>query len=399
MSEKNKAYYFKQPRFYSSFHCTGEKCLVNCCFNWATIGWTEKEYQKLICSEMSQKFKEKIDKAFVASSDKKTNEIFPYIIKYNQHGQCPMLTNEGLCSIQKELGEDYLSHTCRAYPRIILYGGTAQNVRTCFISCTHVMEILCSEDDSMELVETSVHSVERAKHASNINNKIFDKYPQVKHTDKLFDFFYELLSDKSHSIETSMILGAMAAQKLDELIAKGQAEKIPEILNALKPQIDNPSQIEKLENVKPNLSLKANFVAAILQSYKEFNTLDKYVFENNKPSEEKWQKGTEEFNKRYKPFALRNVALNIYISGAMPFHDLSFSLYDNFRYYVSEYALIKYLAVTCSLKFESEMKSFEIAAAYADRGFTHVKEAINRNLAIMDKYNITSPAYLMGILK
>ncbi|MFP3632204.1 flagellin lysine-N-methylase, partial [Burkholderia sp. SIMBA_045] len=31
---------------------------------------------------------------------------------------CPFLNEEKLCSIQLKLGEDFLSHTCKTYPRV-----------------------------------------------------------------------------------------------------------------------------------------------------------------------------------------------------------------------------------------------------------------------------------------
>lgn len=399
MKEKTKMYYFKQPKFYSSFHCIGNECPVNCCFSWGTIGWKNDEYKKLIEADMSRELRDRVGTAFSQTMLEPYKRIYPWSIQYNKDGKCPMLTEDGLCAVQKELGEGYLSHTCRAYPRVVTDLCVSQYARTCQNSCTYVMEILCSREDSMELVETSVRNLEPTSLINRIKKEDVEKYPHIEYANILFDFFYEILSDKTRSVETSIVLGAIAAKKIDDFIIKGYTKTIPEIIKMLKPQLNNPVQIEKLEKFNPNISLKAKFATAALRIFKAINTMDSYVFENGIPNEEKWIKGVEIFHKKYKPFALRNVALNLYISNAMPFNNPQYSLYDNFRFFVSEYAIMKYLAVTSSLGFESEPKAFEIAAAYIDRGYSHSKSAIEKNLELMDKLGITSPAYLMGILK
>jgi lysine-N-methylase len=40
-------------------------------------------------------------------------------IRMTPANQCPMLSDQGLCRVQTELGEDLLAHTCATYPRIV----------------------------------------------------------------------------------------------------------------------------------------------------------------------------------------------------------------------------------------------------------------------------------------
>ena len=54
----------------------------------------------------------------------------------------------------------------------------------------------------------------------------------LKFREELMEFFYEIISDKKHDVETSIILGALAAQKLSQIAARG-ADGINSALSCL----------------------------------------------------------------------------------------------------------------------------------------------------------------------
>ena len=94
-----------QPTYVKDFVCDGKACLANCC----RAGWTieidddtHKKYSSLV--DLPQHF------AF-------NDQLNKYCIEPNARGVCPYLDADQLCSIQKIYGEEFLSETCRQYPR------------------------------------------------------------------------------------------------------------------------------------------------------------------------------------------------------------------------------------------------------------------------------------------
>lgn len=391
--------YIREPVYYKNFHCIGNKCSVNCCFGWGIIGWGKKEYEKLKNANMSETLKEKFETSFKPNTNETYQNIFDYMIEYDKSGKCPMLTENSLCMIQKELGEEYLSHTCRVYPRKGQLCGDSF-IRTCQSSCMHVLKLICSDKNSMLLENTRHMGSPTDRYTEyTVTEKI--NHPALKYDRDLFEFFYEILSDDSRSIETSFVMVGMAAAKIDEFVKKGQADKIPVILKALKSQLGNSAQIEKLENAKSNLSLKGNFAAGLLKILKG-SDIYKNVFENGIPSEEKWNEGMEKWNDIFedRPYVWRNIALNLFISQRMPFRDKEYSLFENICYLAAEMSVAKFLAAAVPVQFGNNTEqAFYVSTAYIDRSFTHDSVNVKKIIDYMKAFGITSPAYLMGILR
>lgn len=391
MGKKIHAQFIKQPKFYKDFHCMGGSCPVSCCQRWR-IDYSNEEVEKLKNAECSDSLKKLINESFEPYLQ---NERM--MIKLTDEKKCPFHNEEGLCAIQKELGEEYLSFVCKIYPRgAMSYGNYI--LKSCGISCPKVLFMICSDENSMDLENVPV--------SNKFENMMIDSTvdiinnPALKFRSILFDFFYDILSDKSRTIETSIVLAAMAAQKLDEFIKQGKYDRIPDVIKALKPQLNNPAQIEKLEKVKPNISLKANFAFNL---FKQINNSDIFnsVFDNGIASEEKYNKGMEKFRKSFNGSEnfMRNIILNLYITNKMPFRDGNLSLFENFSYYVAEIAVIKCLIPAVAVQYIPADKMVLEAIAYIDRFFTHSDAKIKIVLEYMKAFKCTSPAYLLGIIK
>ena len=101
-----------------------------------------------------------------------------------------------------------------------------------------------------------------------------------------------------------------------------------------------------------------------------------------------------------KPNALRNIALNIYISNHLPFRDKTYSFFDNYCYFVSEFAVIKFLAAAMPVEFDKNVEeTFEVSAAYIDRNFTHDMPNFPKIVDYIKTFGANTPAMLLGIIK
>ncbi|MCF0148827.1 MAG: lysine-N-methylase [Clostridium sp.] len=95
---------------YDKFKCTADKCKFTCCKGW-DINVDTKTYNK---------WKEKSELNYLLDNVKfiKSNGENSYLIKKETKGVCPLLSEEGLCNIVINHGDEYLSTTCKSFPRI-----------------------------------------------------------------------------------------------------------------------------------------------------------------------------------------------------------------------------------------------------------------------------------------
>ncbi len=103
-----------EPDYVSKFKCDGAKCESKCCKNW-TIDIDEDTMSKYKHIKPTAKAKE------ITKHIKKINHSFKgriYSVTLTDEKKCPFLERDGLCYIQKSYGEDYLSATCKNYPRL-----------------------------------------------------------------------------------------------------------------------------------------------------------------------------------------------------------------------------------------------------------------------------------------
>jgi lysine-N-methylase len=110
-----------RARYAESFRCIGSACEDTCCQGWGVPidQATFEKYQSLPASPL----REEIEACVVRSGDGGADQaaINPKVfakIQMDASNRCPLLSREGLCRVQAELGEALLSHTCATYPRI-----------------------------------------------------------------------------------------------------------------------------------------------------------------------------------------------------------------------------------------------------------------------------------------
>lgn len=389
---KINAQFFRQPKYYSRFSCMGGSCPVSCCIAWR-VDWDNNEIEKLRKAECSDHLRELIDTSFVKIDDEKC------AVKMTDKGRCPFLTEDNFCQIQKELGEEYLSYTCRTYPRHSIVSGNYV-INYCNLSCCRVMDMLCSDSDCMKLENHTFvqnHCLE-----CTISDKKMDliNHPELKFRHQLFEFFYEILSDESHSLETSIILGALAAQKLSEFIDKGMCDRIPEIIKAIKPQICNEANVHNVEQIKPHMGRKFIFAIMLNNELLKSDLLDN-ISENGEIMDTKYIMGAEKFNKAFadRPFALRNIALNLWLELKMPFMNNDFDLFNNYCYFTAAVAEIKFLGAAIFAAENDPEKTFMEVSAYVVRALSHNSNKVKNVVNILKDAHCTSPAYIAAIIK
>lgn len=394
---------------------------MNCCFGWGAIDWTKEEVKKLRNAECSENLKNLIEISFKDKEDGKkfqvqlnlqekiskmveitsfSDDAERYVIKLNENNKCPLLTDDDLCSVQRELGEEYLSNTCRVYPRIFL-GFGEMVMGFCHTSCYHVVDILCNDSESMILEALSGKKEKMTLKYQTYTQENFAKNPELRYRRQFIELFYDIISDGSRSLETALILGALAASSLTKLIAKGDYARIPEHISEFKKQINNPEMIAKVDNIKSNDELRWSFGSRLNKSIIELNISNLIKEYNGNISMEKFLEGEKKFREAFsdRPFAMRNIALNLLLDLNVPFRDIKATLFENYCYFVSAVALIKFIGSVSYISSDEPEKFFKTAAAYANRYFSHSVAMIKSIMDILKEFHCTSPAYLAAIIK
>lgn len=122
----------RYPHYYPQFHCLGSACPDTCCRDWDIVldEETIADYQTAPAPLASR-----LVRSLTTDEDGDT------CFRLNDHGFCAMLTEDGLCSIQKEWGAEHLCQHCAAYPRFIEeYGGLTES--SLALSCPEAARLL-----------------------------------------------------------------------------------------------------------------------------------------------------------------------------------------------------------------------------------------------------------------
>ena len=136
-----------QPKYVCDFQCDGSKCYAKCCGKWRIdIDMeTYKKYQRIKNPAMRKKILSSIQPSTIQTG---------FQIKLNNKGVCPLLCEDNLCFIQRNMGEDALSQTCKVYPRMVQQIGNYQ-FRMLAMTCPVAAEYALLSPNAMELQQIS----------------------------------------------------------------------------------------------------------------------------------------------------------------------------------------------------------------------------------------------------
>lgn len=395
--------YYRQPRYVKDFQCVGGECLDNCCFGWR-IDWQKDEVEKLKNAEgISEELKAIAERAFIKNSELDG----ALMIKLNDHASCPFQTEDKLCRIQKELGAEYLSGVCTTYPR---HENKSREAifRHCYTSCPVIIDALLNNENASDLVNINIEG--------DRGNKVDIRFDETerRYKGELLDFYYELVSDKRISVESALILGALAAQKLTEIVARGELDRIPEAIKVFRKQFHNAEQLKAIESIKPNYHLKFGFLAELIENIIENGATVLLRDETGTLNIDLYNLGEQRLREMLgkREYFLRNFALNLLLEFAVPFKYKDKTIFENYSLYVAAFGCLKLnLIAVCStdraIKFNTYTQSFRYVgddkligmSAIFCRGICQADDKAEMIIKRLSENKFTSPAYLALLVK
>ena len=129
----------RKPDYYDRFQCTMGACHDTCCAAWdIVIDEEHAAFYNGLPGELGERIRASL------RVDEDGDPCFSV-----DGGHCPLLTEDGLCSIQLELGEDKVCDTCRSHPRFIEEYGSFKEMALA-ASCPAAIELILSADARFE---------------------------------------------------------------------------------------------------------------------------------------------------------------------------------------------------------------------------------------------------------
>ncbi len=129
------------PSYFHKFNCIADKCPDTCCVGWEVdIDKETTEKYSTLSGELGRKIKKYLTRDELGSS----------FFTLCDGDRCPFLNGCGLCEIQGEMGEDFLSKTCTLFPRFFDDFGSLRETGLGF-GCPEAARIILSDEEGFSL--------------------------------------------------------------------------------------------------------------------------------------------------------------------------------------------------------------------------------------------------------
>jgi len=120
--------------FYDNFKCIADRCSLSCCQGWDIA--VDKE--TLLKWNSDQEQSDYFNKYLKTTKSKQHPESS---IKMGRQNVCPFVAESGLCNIVINYGDDYLSKTCKTFPRLETHDRNLQEL-SLSCACPEVIDFL-----------------------------------------------------------------------------------------------------------------------------------------------------------------------------------------------------------------------------------------------------------------
>ncbi|MBX9974389.1 flagellin lysine-N-methylase [Cytobacillus firmus] len=229
------------PQYMTQFSCIGSACEDSCCIGWR-VNIDEDTYRKYKKSRDTE-LKPLFGKNVTRQRSNTTSTSYAKI-KMGNGGRCSFLSEENLCKVQLNLGEELLSNTCAIYPRTInSINGVIEKSAT--MSCPEAARLALLNPKGIEFDEIEESTNTRGFMVKQIETE-HSKYrnkPQ-KYFWELRIFSIQVLQDRTYTLAERLIILGMFYQKIQEQINKdGDVYAIP-------------NEIAKFTNLMANQGMK-----------------------------------------------------------------------------------------------------------------------------------------------
>lgn len=312
------------PDYMNDFSCIGGACEDTCCAGWkVTVDKkTYQKYRKVQTPNLKKMLYDVVKRDRKSTTD---NNYAKIILK--DDGICPMVDEEGLCTIHKELGESYLCNTCSTYPR--MYADVSHTFeKSLTLSCPEAARIVLKRPEGIGFIE-----VEEEITALMNSSLSLTKYPYFW---DLRIFIIQLIQDRQQTIENRLIVLGLFLQNIGGISEESYQEELPLIMQNYMNRLADERFIQSLDKLPSRPDFLLRLINSLLMPRVQTEKDDKYTqlvikvakgLNLGEVEEKKYKEGHKYY---YVPFAekhsyiFENYIVNYIFKNLMPYDKGSF---------------------------------------------------------------------------
>jgi lysine-N-methylase len=245
-----------QPRFADSFECLGALCPEDCCSGWQiTIDKSTYEtYQRSEHRGLKDRFRNEV----VLLKQEQTEESFASIAKSVGSNSCTFL-DQGLCAIQRSLGEERLSNTCFNFPRTyVRFDEEVELSMT--LACPAVAKLALTTSDAFEFELRSqpvrTKTIKRVQGESST----------VQEKNELRVFAIQLMKDPGQPTWKKLIALGVLCERFDKLSSAGVTQAGKRVIDSYYHIVASGQLDDLLSQIGSQPKLQAEAFLLLMQS-------------------------------------------------------------------------------------------------------------------------------------
>jgi lysine-N-methylase len=404
-----------RPEYIERFSCIGTDCEDTCCAGWRVDidKNTYKKYRNVKDKEMKITLNEKIKRNRSNPSERQYAKI-----KLESDNSCPMLTEDKLCSIHFNLGEEYLSSTCAIYPR---YFNRVNNVfeQSATMSCPEAARLALLNKDGIAFNEVQDEIDHRvipirslvSDHKDNMNNP-------HKYFWELRVFTISLLQNRDYTLSERLVILGLFFQKLDEVIKGRNIEEVPSLIARYQRLTETKVFKEEFGEIPTNYEIQMELLKELTderiffgsalnpryyECFKQFLNGINYTTENT--IEEITKRYKDAFKEYYNPFMkdreyiLENYLVNYVFKNLFPFSKYD-SVFEEYVMLVVHYAMIKLHLIGISNYHEELNEDLVIKLIQSFvKTVEHNENYLKRIYELLKAFGFTKMSYMAILIK
>jgi lysine-N-methylase len=250
-----------QPRYGSAFHCIGSECEDSCCHGMSVLvdKKTYESYQAFPEEKLGSLVRRYVSINMMGASDSQYARISP-----NSDNQCPFLSVERLCGVQKEYGSELLSATCSTYPRALNRVENELEI-SLYLSCPEAARQVLLDANSTDRTGDASSGHFRTDQFSRLATTGSDFiHKPIRYFWEVRELVVAVIQDRGRPLWQRLFLVGMLCQRLDAIASAEQDDGVPEILRSYREIVATGALRDEMEKIPAQPAVQLDVVLRLL---------------------------------------------------------------------------------------------------------------------------------------
>lgn len=381
----------RMPYYYKDFKCIASKCTDTCCSGWQII-IDEDTYSKY--KNIKSDFGKILNSEIIRYEDDEPG----FKLKNNN---CAFLNKDLLCDIYSNLGEEYLCHTCKTFPRIIEEYGSLKEI-TLSLSCPEAARLILK--DSKKL---TFEVIENDEFVTSYNTISADLYIQILGARQIA---FDIIQSTPFDLNTRISILLIFAEDIQKKIDGCEISKISDIRKKFSDKEFLNNLALSIQENKGDFEKKYSLIKQFLNIFSQLEEINKKWTETlnnsidvlfNKNDFSFYETNYKKFNEYYKDnlYEFENIFTYFLFRYFMKsLHDAD--LLSKIKLCILSTVIIEILDITCfinnNFKFSLE-DAIEISHMYS-KDIEHCDDNIEKLYDMFNELDIFSTDNFLTIL-